>query len=405
MNLLIEGIEKKVVEKIDLTERLTIDGVTNVYPVYRIRLDYLYFNDQNDRIATWISKYKSENNIDSFDMSDLEKYNDIIHKYIYESNPESINQTQKNIKLINQEQPGVVLNDGRIIDGNRRFTCLRNLAKDNPKFNHFEAIILDRNLENSEKQIKMLELNIQHGKETRVEYNPIDRLVGIHNDIIEKELLTPDEYARSIDVTENKLKEQIELSKLLVEYLEFINAPKQYHIARERDLNGPLVELQAILKKAKNEDEKEDLKNIVFTNFLLRPGKDLTRFIRKINTVAKSKFLDEYVEEQLEVAGDVLEKLETIDDVTLDTLEDTFAPDDNTRNKLERSLEKAEAKAKSVDTLNMPLQTLEKVSDNLEAIDTNLFRKFEKSDIEDIRSEISVIEDFLKSIKDDTNVQ
>lgn len=404
MNLLKEGIEQKAVEKIELTKRLTVDGVTKVYPVYRIRLDQVFFNDQNDRIATWISKYKSENNIDSMDMTDLAKYNDIIHEYIYESNPEAIKKTQKNIELINQEEPGVVLNDGRIIDGNRRFTCLRNLSKDNPRFNYFEAIILDRDLKNSEKQIKMLELSIQHGKESRVEYNPIDRLVGIYSDVVERELLTPKEYANSINITEGKLKGEIDLSKLLVEYLEFINAPKQYHIAREMDLDGPLREIPKILKSAKNDEDKEDLKNVVFTNLLLRPGKDLTRFIRKINTVARSRFVDEYVEEQMKVAEDVLDKLEEIDNVTLDTINDVFSVDDDSKNELERSLERAEAKANSESTLNMPLKILEKISDNLEALDTNLFRKFEDSDIEDIKSEISVIEDYLQAIKEDINV-
>lgn len=405
MNLLKEGTEQKAVEKIELTKRLTVDGVTKIYPVYRIRLDQVFFNDQNDRISTWISKYKSENNIDSMDMTDLAKYNDIIHEYIYESNPEAIKKTQKNIELINQEEPGVVLNDGRIIDGNRRFTCLRNLSKDNPRFNYFEAIILDRDLKNSEKQIKMLELSIQHGKESRVEYNPIDRLVGIYSDVVERELLTPKEYSNSVNITEGKLKGEIELSKLLVEYLEFINAPKQYHIAREMDLDGPLREIPKILKSAKNDEDKEDLKNVVFTNLLLRPGKDLTRFIRKINTVARSRFVDEYVEEQMKVAEDVLDKLEEIDNVTLDTINDVFSVDDDSKNELERSLERAEAKANSESTLNMPLKILEKISDNLEVIDTNLFRKFEDSDIEDIKSEISVIEDYLQAIKEDINVQ
>lgn len=54
MNLLKEGIEQGVVIKTEMTTKLTIDGITKVYPVYQVRLDYLYYNDQNDRIATWI---------------------------------------------------------------------------------------------------------------------------------------------------------------------------------------------------------------------------------------------------------------------------------------------------------------------------------------------------------------
>ena len=43
------------------SKKLTINGKTSLYPVYKIKLDLLYYNDQNDRIATYISKYNSEN--------------------------------------------------------------------------------------------------------------------------------------------------------------------------------------------------------------------------------------------------------------------------------------------------------------------------------------------------------
>lgn len=60
MNLLTDGIAQEVVFPTQLTRKLTIDGVTSAYPVYRVQLDQLYYNDQNDRISTWISKYKAE---------------------------------------------------------------------------------------------------------------------------------------------------------------------------------------------------------------------------------------------------------------------------------------------------------------------------------------------------------
>lgn len=46
--------------KTGLTNKLTVDGITKAYDVYKIKLNELYYNDQNDRIATWISKYKAE---------------------------------------------------------------------------------------------------------------------------------------------------------------------------------------------------------------------------------------------------------------------------------------------------------------------------------------------------------
>lgn len=50
MNLLKEGLEQRVVEKTTMTRKLTVDGLTKAYPVYKIRLDWLFYNDQNDRM-------------------------------------------------------------------------------------------------------------------------------------------------------------------------------------------------------------------------------------------------------------------------------------------------------------------------------------------------------------------
>ncbi|MDY3206148.1 MAG: hypothetical protein SOW96_00795, partial [Clostridium baratii] len=176
MNLLIDGIKKDLVIETDMTRKLTIGGHTDVYKVYKIDIDCLFFNDKNDRIATWISQYKADNNISELDMSDIVKYNSIIQEFIEKSNQDAIKKTQNNIELVDQREPGVVLLDGRVIDGNRRFTCLRNLAKKNQRFRFFEAVILEKDLINNAKQIKMLELMIQHGEESKVDYNPIDKL-------------------------------------------------------------------------------------------------------------------------------------------------------------------------------------------------------------------------------------
>ena len=224
MNLLKEGLEQHVVERTTMTRKLTVDGLTKAYPVYKIRLDWLFYNDQNDRIATWISQYKAQHGGQAPDISKREEYNNIIEQFIVESNPDAIRKTQSNIEMVDQREAGVVLADGRIIDGNRRFTCLRRLSAKNPRFNYFEAVILDRNIENSAKQIKLLELSIQHGEESKVDYNPIDRLVGIYTDIVETHLLTSTEYAASTNESETDVNRRVEIAKLMVEFLEFINA-------------------------------------------------------------------------------------------------------------------------------------------------------------------------------------
>ena len=305
-NLLKEGLGT-VVEKTSLTRKLTIDGVTKAYPVYRVRLDQLFYNDQNDRIATWISQYKSENGADSFSELDRASYNAIIEQFIIQSNEAAIEKTQMNIQLVHQREPGVILADGRVIDGNRRFTCLRRLALNDEDFNWFETVILDTDIENGRKQIKMLELAIQHGEEKKVDYNPIDRLVGVYQDIVETELLTVEEYAYSTNETVFEVKKRIESAMLLVEFLEYIHMPKQYHIARDYQVVSVITDLQPLLRKCSTPEMKEKVKNAVFANIMMRTIGDSRKYIRNLSQMMDTGFFTAYIKEQ-ERIGEVLKE-------------------------------------------------------------------------------------------------
>ena len=83
MNLLKDGIEQQAVIKTVQTRKLTVDGLTKAYPVYKVRLDWLFYNDQNDRIATWISQYKAQNDGKAPNSSDREAYNAIIEQFTH----------------------------------------------------------------------------------------------------------------------------------------------------------------------------------------------------------------------------------------------------------------------------------------------------------------------------------
>ena len=79
MNLLDEQY-REFVQPTTLTKKMTLNGETKAYPIYRVRLERLYYNDQNDRIATWISQYKSEHG--GFQDLSQEAYNAVIEDFI-----------------------------------------------------------------------------------------------------------------------------------------------------------------------------------------------------------------------------------------------------------------------------------------------------------------------------------
>lgn len=403
MNLLRDGITQGFVIKTDRATKLTIDGITETYPIYQIRLDALYYNDQNDRIATWISQYKSDNKTETIDRTDLESYNNTIHEFIVKSNPDKLKSTQKNISFIGQQKYGVVLNDGRIIDGNRRFTCLRNLAVDDPKFNYFEAVILDRDIENSAKQIKMLELHIQIGEEARVDYDPIDRLVGIYNDIIVNKILTVHEYAVSTGAqSDNDVQKEVERAKLLAEFLEAINAPRQFYIARDLNMSNPLIELQAILRKIKDEDKKEEVKYTVFTNCLLQPEGDMTRFLRQLKAVAGSNYLDEFIEKELEIAESVIDNLPEVGQVNKEVI-NQLRKDEETKRELRKTMDIVTNKAKASATRDKPNQILLKAVDSIETIDMNIFKKLTNEQKSEIEEHLSSLENLIVQLREAIN--
>ena len=397
MNLLKEGIESGAVIKTSMSKKLALGG-DYPYPIFKVRLDWLFYNDQNDRIATWISKYKSEHDGQVPDHADKEIYNKIIEQFIVESNPEAIRKTQANIEMIDQREPGVVLADGRIIDGNRRFTCLRRLAEKSDRFGFFETVILSQDLNNNAKDIKLLELSLQHGVESRVDYNPIDRLVGVYNDIIATKLISEEEYARNTNESISDVKRRVEIAKLMVDFLEFCNAPKQFHIARDLQIYYPLEELLKLLKKCHSEDEAEDLKISVFTNILMQPAGDMTRYIRNIKSIIGSESQDEFISEQRELSEQVLDILPPIGKVNTAAIREIRSQEEMKR-ALEGSTEKALMKVRRNETRNRPVQLVEKATTFLEGIDTNILLKMNDSELQRLMRQLKKLEQVISDIR------
>lgn len=280
MNLL----ELKLGEPVS-SKKLTIQGMTKIFDVYRIPIEHLIYNKKNGRIATYVSQFIDEGN--EFPIGDNEAFNKIIEDYIEKSNPDALKKTKANIKIMSQTEPAVVLANGVVLDGNRRFTSLRQLSREGAgaEFSYLEAVILE-NGNYTEKDIKRLELNLQHAVESKVDYNPIDRLVDIYRDLIEEGgTFSPEEYARETQMTLNKVKEEIAIANLMVEYLDFVRQPLKFYIARDQKIDGPIREIYKILKSKNIDlDRIEDIKEFLFLN-ILSLGGDISRRIREIRSV------------------------------------------------------------------------------------------------------------------------
>ena len=285
--------------------------------IYKIPLKYLYYNDQNDRIATFVSEYESDNNIKIKDL-DVESRNRVIEDFISKSDNDKFAKTKSDIFAKGQQETAFVLKDGRVIDGNRRFTCLRQLSRDgDAEYNYLEAYILDLNIENNYKEIKRLELEIQHGKDEKVKYDPIDFLVGIYRDVEEKKVLNIDEYSEFSGFNKKDLKNKLDEAKLMMEFLDYIDRPRRYHIAKELKMDGPLVEALNILKKIKDPVQKEKMKQQIFILIYSKDGNEDVgkKFIRPLNTIVNNpEAIKEYLEKTDSHRETTLEKIQEIND-------------------------------------------------------------------------------------------
>lgn len=384
---LLQMVGSDVVEKTTLTRKVTYGGKTVVYPVYRVRLDKLYYNDQNDRIATWISRYESENGKGALSVLDAENYNRIIENFICESNLDAIQKTQKNIAFVGQREPGVTLADGRIVDGNRRFTCLRRIQRDSSEPVYFETVIMDMDIQEDKKQIKLLELGIQHGEEKKVDYDLIDYAVGTYRDIVQTKLLTIEEYASSANETKASVKKRIEIAEVINYFLKYIRLSEQYYVAREYQVYSLFQEMMAPLKKL-DANEKKQLKIIVFNNVMMNAMPDQRKFIRDIKALINSGNYKSYFDDQRRLADIISHKYSTTTIRSKDDVDRFALENSEIKEKLQMSMERALLKSNFQVQKTKPAEKVAESISSMMEVDSRLFDKLDVDEKEKLRSEL-----------------
>lgn len=391
------------------TKKMNIKGQVRNMDVYRIPIDRLYYNDKNDRIATWISKYESENG--SIRSLDTNAYNDKIQEYIIKSDKQKFVTTMNNIRNFSQLEAGVVFIDGRVIDGNRRFTCLRKLFQDtgDQSYAYFDAVILNNEI--SEKEIKLMELVLQHGQEGKVDYNPIEKLVGIYRDIIKDKLFDVKEYAKSIDTKESDVEKSVQLAGLMEDFLEYINAPEQFYIARELEIDGPLNEIYNIKKRIGSDEEKwEKVRIALYDNMLVKTNNqesgDITRIIRDFGkkVVENDEIFDTYFEKHEEYSRELNSRLNNSDEIiNTDFIRKEIREDEELKSKISNNLEEALYNAKKGEARKKPIELLKSINDDISKIDTSAVSRLRGEDREEFNEQLVILKEKISNVEEKFN--
>lgn len=162
---------------------------------------------------------------------------DFAAKLIEQNNPAALKRTQKSIQESGQRICGYVLEDGRIVDGNRRYTALRNLQKATGKTYYFEAVILPFSYDSQtdRSKIKKLELAIQMGVEKREDYDPVDLAVDIYQTTTgDDAMMTLADYVNVANMKKKEAERYYQGAVYMREFLKFIGADENnYNLIKE----------------------------------------------------------------------------------------------------------------------------------------------------------------------------
>ena len=375
------GIAEGWVRKTDNSERKFIGGQNQDCPIYEVRVDKLHFNVQNGRIATFISRYQAEHPEGL--PQDQTELDNLIADMVEADNPKHLKTTMLDIKNKGQQQSAIILTNGVVIDGNRRFTCLRKLSAAENTLRMLRCCVFPDTYD--ENAIKGLELEIQLGEDTKQEYDAISRLVDIDRWVNEGRM-TAEEYAKHANMKQSKMKNCLAQIDMLKDFLEFCEAPGAFHIAQDLKLQGPIESLTNGLVKVKNKDKREEIKNAVFVNLMCQTFGDATRGVREFidNLIADDKLR----EEQLDYAVEVLERLaEKPEDVVVTTeyLRDAFGSDTRLKEGMKASRNVARAKAGNRKIKNGQVRAVRNALSDVNDVDVEIVHKLEPEQLVDMQ--------------------
>jgi len=376
--------------------------------VYKVKISELHYNEENGRIATWISTYTSDPNNRPLDTLTREEFNDVIENFIVLSNKkDSLTNLENDIKKKTQLNPGVILTDGTIVSGNRRFTALRHLYKQDydETYGYFECFIVDYPESKQAKEfVKLIETKTQFGVVAEEDYNPIDRLVTIYKYLINEDtkIWTIKEYAKKIGIKESEAENLYYRASVLVDYLDFIGQPGAFHIARIKKLDGPIAELPLLYKRIHDTKPEEwNRIKILFYSEMQKQG-DRTRSIRGLKTAylknpeefdrlltnlyKKQEFAEEEKERELKQTDNHLSVEADVNNHRIVTLDDSDIQDAANRTKKIEAREKQKKKVSSA-------------RDSLNSVELDMLPFMSEEDKDSIKKDIERIKSLLETIE------
>ena len=248
------------------------------------------------------------------------------------------------------------------------------------------------------KEIKRLELSIQHGEEKKIDYDQIDYAIGTYRDIEQNKLLTVEEYAESTNEKQSEVKTRIEMARKIVEFLDYVGLPGQYHIAREYQVYSLFKEMASAGRKLDDED-REKRKTIGFKKTLTKAVPDQRKFIRDMKELVSSGNYSAFFEEQVELGKGIQEELANNPMQNKQDLERFAEEHKDTAEGIRKSMEEAMLKNRSQQLKAKPSETVSKCIASMQGVDPKLFERLDEEEKEKLKTELDELAKIISRFK------
>ena len=205
---------------------LILQGQKKKIVVYRLPIELLYYNIRNGRFAaeyaSLVKKHGGE--LKAEDPNDAKK----IKRLLLDLDKNETSRTYDDIKLKGQWVPGIITEDGYVIDGNRRMSILTQLFEDtaDDNFKYLNVAKLDEPI--SANDLWKLEAGIQLGKDEILRYGPINELLKLNEGVSAG--ISTKEIAKTLYGVddESEITKKLDRLELIKQYLIFNGQPEDF---------------------------------------------------------------------------------------------------------------------------------------------------------------------------------
>jgi hypothetical protein len=171
-----------------------------------------------------------------------------------------------------QMEPGVITNDGVLINGNRRMAVLETLHQQEPtgKWQYIEVVRLPA--DTSEADLWKIEAGLQLSKDKVAEYHPVNELLKIKEGM-ERGLSTGEVAAAMYGWTKEEIEDALARLTLIDDFLEFFGQPENYELIKKVGLHEHFIDIQKrVIAPAKKQPvpKKELARRLQATFALIR---------------------------------------------------------------------------------------------------------------------------------------